>query len=1543
MKKNDAPVLLLLGARGRSHSLEAVPEELSKIRSIIFPSQADKPKFELVHLPYFTRSDLNQALDQLKNRIAILHFAGHSNDQGLVSDGLIKNVPNIGDDRELIYSRHICKHIKTWSQPPALIFLNGCRNSSQVKQFHQIGVCVVIATHQPINDGRASAFAQEFYKSLFSDSTTSLHSAFEQAGAKVLSENRDVRSIDLDDLDASNIEVLDWSPYPLHLDQLNWTLKKILTNERPVYDGNGELVNPYKGLESFKQKDKVWFFGRERLIAKLVEIIPSTSFYTLIGASGSGKSSLISAGVVPALLESDDYLILQCRPGSSPFEELAQVIANVLYSDAVKRIKKQKELQSSLRNQSITLFDLIPELLQKTNKKRVCLLIDQFEELFTQSYDQKKTAIRPYITQLLTLIRTEIDCTLALIIRADFLMATMAYTDFSRLINDNPHTLLTPMFRSELRAAINRPAVKQSVQLEPALIEALLDSVDNQAGSLPLLQYVLSLLWEERNGQVIRLDDYNAFGGIEKALELRADYIYQELTPEQQKHCKNIFLRLVQLGEGTKDTRRRADLKQEFSDQEQLVIKKLTDSRLVIISGDRQTYVEVAHEALIEHWARFNWWLNDNRKNLYIQIQLSRIAKDWENENYDKSWLFSGSRLVVSGEWLQHNSERASNLEKKFINASLDEEKKLILAEEIKKRRRQRLEGEKKILAGKIIDGKSESLKDTTGLSYVLGITFLLVLVVSFFALSFFIDSEKERKRLNYELSLAFKDKSLFHFNQDKRNRDDQRKSMLYYLESEALSDVKNTDIRIKLLSLDKYFLDNKLLELPIRKGFYNNEIIRSPTHLRYKNYVKFDMKNKLLISTTASENSRLDIWDTDSGDIKFTLEGVSSRGYVDIDPKGRFSAFTTKYGLAIINLNRGRVEHGYEFNYGEITSLDFHPFNNKIIINSSRGAIYFLDLDKKKYIKKIELNSSYAQYSDDGLTIAIGRKNGGVAVIDEEGVVIRDFSFEKPSSKKNKKKSLYKTPVNKVSFMEEGSLLAASAGNTVSVWDISSGEFISKYNSESPIDVFSPHPQNSTLTFPERNESSSSVVIWDYKNDEVIHTLERYSQHITALDYDKGGNKLVTSSKNQKIKIWDAEKYVPLNDYSLHTKSVVDMRYAEDGSNLYISVLDDTINIWNFNQSIIFKKKLKGAHTVSFHNGNYAISSTREINEKPTKLFIYKDDELKKELTLEKKCEKIGLFNQKVVCNQNGEAWLYNIEDNNFKKFEPGVKLEVSDDSSVYTFEKDNFIIVKNGIIGSQFKIEKKHRVLSKKFSDSGRILGVIYRNGSIQVLDAKNGSEIFYLSGKGGRNNILHFSKDDKFLIIASSKELNKNVIEVWDINAKVLIAEYNNLKRGATAFSNSPNGEDISIGFSDGSVEVWSRNFGVNSNPIPNVSEFDDLTLGDKYKKSYFSSYDPTMKKLIYDFQPEEVSKALQFIWAMRKEGAEFNNYNREPVLFPHSGYYFEHSNKHRSLLNKPLQGDSKLDQVAKFLDKICAYRRPEFHDCSPFNVWFWNLFD
>ncbi|MCK5905287.1 MAG: CHAT domain-containing protein, partial [Gammaproteobacteria bacterium] len=457
--------------------------------------------FQVEYEPYFTQDGLKKLLDRLANKVAILHFAGHSNAEGLQTDD------------KLVYSQHIAEIIKSWTIQPTLIFLNGCHNQQQVQLFLDAGVANIIATHKPIDDQQASQFALEFYTSLFSSNADlPLQVAFKQAGEKVfLDKQGQSRSLMIESLDQTDSDNWDWGLFEKYPNaEQQWTLQRLLSEDRPQLDNNGKLLNPYKGLQAFKEEDQLWFFGPDVLAKELTKTIQDSQFFTLLGASGSGKSSVINAAVIPQLRHDSNSLILKTNPANAPFSELAYVFCKLLYPDSLIQINKQKDLTQQLQEQQILIPDLVKPLLQTTGKSKLYLCIDQFEELFTQS---PQPIIQNFLHQLIQLINTQKDCCLILIMRADFLASALANAEFAELMDKHPHKLLAPMAKAELREAIEKPANKQRIHLEASLLEALLDDIENQSGYLPLLQYTLNLLWDKCQGTTIKLADYTALGG----------------------------------------------------------------------------------------------------------------------------------------------------------------------------------------------------------------------------------------------------------------------------------------------------------------------------------------------------------------------------------------------------------------------------------------------------------------------------------------------------------------------------------------------------------------------------------------------------------------------------------------------------------------------------------------------------------------------------------------------------------------------------------------------------------------------------------------------------------------------------------------------------------------------------------------------------------------------------------------------------------------------------------------------------------------------
>jgi WD40 repeat protein/DNA-binding SARP family transcriptional activator/tRNA A-37 threonylcarbamoyl transferase component Bud32 len=446
--------------------------------------------------------------------------------------------------------------------------------------------------------------------------------------------------------------------------------------------------NPYKGLHPFTEADAADFFGRSNLVDELVAAMADRRLVAVVGPSGIGKSSVVRAGLVPALRDgalagSAEWLITEMLPGNAPFEELASALLRVATNRPV-------DLAASLDDDPEDAFKVLEAVLP--GGSRPVLVVDQFEELFTLTSDEDtRRRFLALIESLTTNPRSPARVVLTL--RADFMDRPLRYPTFGDLMGDGLVTVSAPS-EQELAAAIRRPAESVGVTFQPGLVDQIMGDVADQPGALPLLQYSLTELFAQRSGDVLTLPDYQGSGGVLGALGRRADELYGQLDNSGRHATRQVFLRLVIVHEVLQHTRRRVtkrELRGMGIDSATLdeVLGRYGEHRLLTFDQHpltRSPTVEVAHEALLARWDRLSGWIDERREDLLLHRRLTESVEEWERSNRGPSYLLSGGRLTQFEELAAGTDLALSGDERDYLSASRADEN----ARAAQRRRRRR-------------------------------------------------------------------------------------------------------------------------------------------------------------------------------------------------------------------------------------------------------------------------------------------------------------------------------------------------------------------------------------------------------------------------------------------------------------------------------------------------------------------------------------------------------------------------------------------------------------------------------------------------------------------------------------------------------------------------------------------------------------------------------------------------------------------------------------------------------------------------------------
>ena len=952
---------------------------------------------------------------------------------------------------------------------------------------------------------------------------------------------------------------------------------------------------PYRGLAAFREEDAPYFYGREEFTQKLITAANQKSFVALIGSSGSGKSSVVFAGLIPYLKKTREWQAIAFRPGNNPFESLAAALieAGINYTPTATEDKHQQrfaqlELEVELRSSDRALENIVTCVNATASRRlRILLVADQFEELYTQCPDPQER--QRFLDNLLNAVRNAPFFTLTLTLRADFYSDALSYPPLAEALQ-NAQFNLSSMTAQELRTAIETPAANLNVQFQAGLSERLLSSILNSPSHLPLLQFTLSQLWERQQKGWLTHEAYNEMGGLLEGLAKYAEGVYAQLNPEDRERVQQVFLQLVQPNEGAEDTRRLAK-REEVGAENWDLVTSLAASRLVVTNWDEIAgveTVEIVHEALIKYWQRLRQWLEGDREFRRWQEQLRAAMRQWENSGKDEEALLRGKTLAVAEDWLQRRSNQIGSAEGRFIGLSLN-----LRDKEQKQKERQK---QRTILAL------------TGGL-----LTALVLLAVIQFQWQQ-AESARNQAQINEVKALNNSAQALFSSNK----------------QLAALREILRADIELNRISrvdeATKISVISTLADILVRIRERN----RLEGHEGLVSSVSFNANGDLMAS--GSFDKSIKIWGRDGTliqslqaedpiySVSFSADGqvltslsnnnkvylwrrnwkthrFETRPYMTIpDTENLLAMSFSRDGRAIATANtngsvkiwnlQGKVLKAFPAHQGKIWSLSFSPDGRTLATASADKTVKLWDLQGKLLQTFLghEKQVLTVNFSPNGRLLASAGKDGNIKLWQVDGKLLETFNGEG-------------SDVSYVSFSPDNQLIAsAHEHNTVKIWQIGQKE---------PLETLSGHADIvSHVTFSPDGKTVASaskdktIVVWGINNinsnhfqgrtfsfsadnrklalggkDGKVILLQRDSQQqrsfsasdkkILKLAFSRDGKMLITVDADGKVKFWN--EYGNLLNSWQSDRSIVSVNFSRDQEIIATAGNDGAVKIWDF------------------------------------------------------------------------------------------------------------------------------------------------------------------------------------------------------------------------------------------------------------------------------------------------------------------------------------------------------------------------------------------
>ncbi|MFF8432219.1 hypothetical protein ACF07Y_45245 [Streptomyces sp. NPDC016566] len=935
----------------------------------------------------------------------------------------------------------------------------------------------------------------------------------------------------------------------------------------PASDEDAEP--PYRGLARFEPGDADLFFGRDELTERLLQQSRSCRFTAVFGPSGSGKSSLLRAGLIPRLRSAEatgprPAAVCILTPGEHPL-----------------RVHEQR-------------------LIAKDADGDTWLIVDQFEEVYTLCTDPAER--NQFIDRLLAAIDPASRLRVVIAVRADFLGRCAEHPALTDALQDGT-VLAGPMSRNELRETITKPAQAAGMIVERALTARILDEVEGEPGALPLMSHALLETWRRRKGRALTTQAYEAAGGFHGAIARTADDVHTQLTPSQAALARRILLRLITPGEGTPDTRRPAPRTElDFGDPDDTaqVLEHLARARLLTLEHDT---VDLAHEALIAAWPRLRAWINEARDRLRLHRQLTEAAQTWDDLNRDPGALYRGTRLTAAEETFLPTDaySELTALERDFLTCSATA------------RRHEE-------------EAASRTTRRLRQFTVTLSILLVLAVTAGLVAWQQYRVSEQQRhqaltaQRIALSRQLAAESNGLSKVNPDLASllavqayRTSPTREATASLLAAAASPLRRRltgGAGSVVLSPDGHTLasgsDTGKLQLWDTATGKLRATLTGHTTKDTGLSVDLEFSPDSHTLATSSDDNTVQLWNTATGKLRATLTGHTTKDTgltVDFSPDSHTIATNGDNTVQLWDTATGRLRATLTGHTTKDTGLSavfnglsavFSP-DSHTLATSGDNTVQLWNTATGKLRTTLTGHTEVVEslvFSPDGRTLATsGDKT--VQLWDTATGKLRatltghtnpdaglsvDFSPDGRTlaTSGDKTVQLWNTATGKlratltghtdtvtsVAFSPDGHTLTTSSDdNTVRLWDIGTGGLRTTLIGRTEIvKALAFSPDSHTLA----SGSGKILRLWDTATGRVRATLTGHTHFVTSVAFSPDGHTLASGSDDKTVRLWDTATGKLRTTLTGHTDTVESVAFSPDGHTLASSGADGTIRLWD-------------------------------------------------------------------------------------------------------------------------------------------------------------------------------------------------------------------------------------------------------------------------------------------------------------------------------------------------------------------------------------------